>query len=207
MSEMRKPTDALKAAYTLQTFATTYYAAFAAILYAYIGSTVSSPAFSSLTPAFQKAAYAIAIPNFLIAGCLYAHTAAKLVFVRVFRGSAHLHTHTLLGWTTWVALVLVMNVAAFVLAVGVPVFNYLIGLAASLFAAWYTYGIAGWFWLHDVFHDEGGVEGWKRKPLGAVLAALTFLAGGFICVAGLWVNIKGIVEAYGSGEVAKPFAC
>jgi hypothetical protein len=52
-----------------------------------------------------------------------------------------------------------MNGAAFVLAVGVPIFNYLIGtaasaseaeslvadcsigIAASLFAAWFTYGM------------------------------------------------------------------
>jgi len=25
--------------------------------------------------------------------------------------------------------------------VGVPIFNYLIGIAASLFAAWFTYGM------------------------------------------------------------------
>ncbi|KAI5238010.1 transmembrane amino acid transporter [Aureobasidium subglaciale] len=80
MSEMKTPTDAMKAAYTLQTFATTYYAIFAAMTYIYIGSTVTSPSFSSLPSTYQKAAYAIAIPNFLIAGCLYAHTAAKLVF-------------------------------------------------------------------------------------------------------------------------------
>jgi hypothetical protein len=41
----------------------------------------------------------------------------------------------------WVALVFLMNAAAFVLAVGVPIFNYLIGIAASLFAAWFTYGM------------------------------------------------------------------
>ncbi|KAI5256818.1 transmembrane amino acid transporter [Aureobasidium subglaciale] len=207
MSEMKTPTDAMKAAYTLQTFATTYYAIFAAITYIYIGSTVTSPSFSSLPSTYQKAAYAIAIPNFLIAGCLYAHTAAKLVFVRLFRGTKHMHSHTYLGWTTWMLLVVVMNVSAFVLAVGVPVFNYLIGLAASLFAAWYTYGIAGCFWLHDVYHDHGGVRGWKARPFQAALAVATFFAGGFVCVAGLYVNIRGIIEAYQSGEVSRPFSC
>jgi hypothetical protein len=69
----------------------------------------------------MKAAYGIAIPNFLIAGSLYSHTAAKLFFVRLFRTSVHLHEHTLLGWGTWTALIILMNGAAFVLAVGVPV--------------------------------------------------------------------------------------
>lgn len=97
---------------------------FAAVVYAYIGSAVASPAFSSLPPKWMKAAYGIAIPNFLIAGSLYSHTAAKLFFVRIFRRSEHLHEHTLLGWGTWTVLIILMNGAAFVLAVGVPVSGF-----------------------------------------------------------------------------------
>lgn len=130
-----------KAAYTLQSVATTYYALFAAVTYGFIGSTVSSPSFSSLHPVWSKAAYGIALPNLLIAGSLYSHTAGKVVFIRIFRKSHHLYTNTWLGWGIWLALIALMNGAAFVLAVGVPIFNYLIGIAASLFAAWFTYGM------------------------------------------------------------------
>jgi hypothetical protein len=207
MSEMRNPQDAMKSAYVLQGFATTFYAVFAAVMYAYLGNNVSSPAFSSLSPVWMKAAYGIAIPNFLLAGSLYAHTAAKLFFIRFFRKSRHLHTHSLTGWSVWTVLIVVMNGAAFVLAVGVPIFAYLIGIAASLFASWYTYGIAGAFYLHDSYHDGPGWYAWRKKWPQALLAALTFLAGGFICVAGTYVTIKGIVEAYRSGQVGQPFAC
>lgn len=100
-----------------------------------------------------------------------------------------------------------MNVAAFVLAVGVPIFNYLIGFAASLFAAWYTYGIAGAFFLHDAWVDGGGVRGWKRRPAQTVLALVTVAAGAFICVAGTYVSIRGIIEAYDSGSVPPAFSC
>lgn len=125
---MKRPQHAMRAAYTLQGFATTFYAVFAAVTYVYLGSTVGSPSFGSLETKWAKAAYGIAIPNFLIAGSLYAHTASKLIFVRIFRRSRHLHSHTVLGWATWAALILIMNAAAFVLAVGVPIFNYLIGM-------------------------------------------------------------------------------
>jgi hypothetical protein len=135
---MKRPQDAMKAAYTLQGFATIFYAVFAAVTYVYLGNAVLSPSFLSLSTKWQKAAFGIAIPNFLIAGSLYAHTASKLMFVRIFRNSTHLHSHTVLGWGTWTVLVVLMNAAAFVLAVGVPIFNYLIGIAASLFAAWFV---------------------------------------------------------------------
>ncbi|KAK4546778.1 hypothetical protein LTR36_001510 [Oleoguttula mirabilis] len=202
VSEMKRPQDAMKAAYTLQGFATMFYAVFAAVTYVYLGNTVTSPSFSSLEITWQKAAYGVALPNFLIAGSLYAHTASKLLFVRIFRQSRHLHSHTVLGWGTWVLLVIIMNGAAFVLAVGVPIFNYLIGIAASLFAAWFTYGIAGMFWLHDAYQDGDGVRTWKRKWFQSSLAVSTILVGAFICVAGMYVTVRAIVEAYQSGAVA-----
>ncbi|MCJ1255898.1 hypothetical protein MMC24_003716 [Lignoscripta atroalba] len=207
VSEMRDPRDAMKAAYTLQVFATVFYTVFAVVLYIYIGEGVASPAFSSLPIKWQKAAYGIAIPNFLIAGSLYSHTAAKLLFIRFFRRSKHLHSHTFIGWSVWIFLILIMNAAAFVLAVGVPIFNYLIGIAASLFASWYTYGIAGAFWLYDAHRYEGGSSAWKRHWFLTVLNVLTLVAGAFICVAGMYVTVKSIVEAYAAGLVGSPFSC
>ena len=100
-----------------------------------------------------------------------------------------------------------MNAAAFVLAVGVPIFNYLIGIAASLFASWYTYGIAGAFWLYDAHRYEGGSSAWKRHWFLTVLNVLTLVAGAFICVAGMYVTVKSIVEAYAAGLVGSPFSC
>jgi hypothetical protein len=204
-----KVTDPLpKAAYTLQGFATTFYVVFAIVTYYYIGSAVASPAFSSLPPVWAKAAYGVALPNFLIAGSLYAHTAAKLLFVRAFRRSRHLHHHSALGWSAWAALVLVMNGAAFVLAIGVPIFNYLIGIAASLFASWYTYGIAGFFWLHDARrYGGGGTAAWRARWGLALANVLTILAGAFICVAGMYVMIYLIVHAYQDGTLPDPFMC
>lgn len=100
-----------------------------------------------------------------------------------------------------------MNAAAFVLAVGVPIFNYLIGIAASLFASWYTYGIAGAFWIYDTYQCRGGLDGLKRRPIMMALNVLTLLAGAFICVAGTYVTIYSIVQAYAAGTIAAPFSC
>lgn len=207
ISEMRRPQDAMKAAYCLQGFATTFYVIFAAVVYAYAGNDVASPSFSSLEIKWQKAAYGIALPNFLIAGALYSHTASKLFFVRLFRRSEHLHSHTVVGWTVWTGLIVVSNGLAFVLAVGVPIFNYLLGLVASLFAAWYTYGVAGFFWLHDAFHDFDGFRTWRKRWPETTLAVLTIAAGAFICIAGTYVNIRGIIEAYNDGTVSGAFSC
>ena len=221
ISEMKNPRDAKKAAWVLQIFATSFYIVFAIIMYYYLGPGVASPAFSSLPPRWAKITYGIALPNFLIAGSLYSHTAAKLFFIRLFRHTKHLHQHTAVGWTTWTVLIVLANGAAFVLAVGVPIFAYLVSIAASLFASWYTYGIAGAFWLHDSYHglDRSrsaitsagtairGYAAWLRSPVKTVVNVATFVAGAFICVAGTYVSIKLIIDAYDSGSVGEPFAC
>jgi hypothetical protein len=100
-----------------------------------------------------------------------------------------------------------MNAAAFVLAVGVPIFNYLIGIAASLFASWYTYGIAGFFWLYDSYHYGAGRGSWTKAWIMSSLCLGTILAGAFICVAGMYVNVDSIIIAYRDGTLPNPFAC
>ena len=124
------------------------------------------------------------------AGALYAHTAAKIVFMRLFRGTHHIHSHTVLGWVVWAVLCFVAVAVAFVLAAAVPIFSDLTGIAASLFAAWFTYGIAGFFWIHDTYYLKGGMAELKRRRIGTTLALLTILAGAFICIAGTYVSIK-----------------
>ena len=36
---------------------------------------------------------------------------------------------------------------------------------------------------------------------------LTLLAGGFICIAGLYAIIEGIIQAYAEGAIMTPFGC
>jgi hypothetical protein len=54
ISEMRNPKDAMKAAYVLQGFATTYYVVFAVVTHWYLGDGVMSPSLSSSEPFGQK---------------------------------------------------------------------------------------------------------------------------------------------------------
>ncbi|KAG1888885.1 uncharacterized protein F5891DRAFT_1075351 [Suillus fuscotomentosus] len=180
---MRKPEDT-PAAWCLQDFATVFYVVFSGVMYVYIGNTVQSLVLFSLPPVWAKAVFAIALPNFLLSSSLflysglYTYTATKLVFVRIFRHSEYVHSHTLLGWMVWTLLCFAGSAMAVILAI-----------APS--AAWYMYGLAGFFWLHDAYHLE----------------VLTIISGIFICVAGTYVSIKLIAEAYANSQVGRPFIC
>ncbi|OJT12628.1 N amino acid transport system protein [Trametes pubescens] len=116
--------------------------------------------------------------------------AMKLVFFRFFRHSRHVYSHTILGWAIWVLLCFAAVAIAFIFATAVPIFSDMTGITASLFASWYTYGIAGFFWLYDTFYLKGGLDALRRRWIGTSLAAATVLAGAFMCVAGTYVSIK-----------------
>lgn len=59
------------------------------------------------------------------------------------------------------------------------------------------------FWFYDSYHDGHGTGAWKRRWSGTLLAGSAIIAGLFICVAGLYVNIKAIVDAYVSKLVIR----
>ena len=64
------------------------------------------------------------------------------------------------------------------------------------------------FWLHTSYHDSHmGYRAWSRKPFQATLAVLTILAGAFLCVAGTYVTVNSIVQAYASGSILPAFTC
>lgn len=121
MSEMKRPQDAKKSALFLQTYATLFYITYAVVTYYYLGEEVESPSFLSLSTTWAKIAWGLFFPNIMIAGALYNHISAKIIFVRIFRDSHHLYSHTCLSWTVWIGLLFVMNGVGFVLALGVPV--------------------------------------------------------------------------------------
>ncbi|GAP82343.2 putative amino acid transporter [Rosellinia necatrix] len=207
ISEMKNPQDAMKAATTLQITATSLYIVFALVSYWYIGSGVSSTSLLSLSPLWQKIAFAFAIPNFLIGGSLYSHVGSKLVFIRLFRRTKHMYSHTTLGWGVWTLLIVLANVAAFLFAVGIPIFNYLVNIASAAFLAWYTYGLAGAFWLHDTYYFKGGSRAWFQRPLMFAVNIFTVLAGALICIGGLYVTIVALIRASEAGELPPPFQC
>jgi uncharacterized oligopeptide transporter (OPT) family protein len=112
------------------------------------------------------------------------------VFVRIFRHSKHLYSHTLTGWAIWTLFCFTAVGLAFLFVVAIPVFAYLIGIVAALFASWYTYGVAGFFWIHDAAILKGGRQGLLRRPMMLILSMLTIISGAFICVAGTYVSVK-----------------
>jgi hypothetical protein len=63
----------------------------------------------------KKSAFAFVIVPTVIIGALYANVASKYVFRRIMKDSRHAHSHSVVGWGTWIGIQLIFWAVAFVL--------------------------------------------------------------------------------------------
>ncbi|PLB38855.1 putative neutral amino acid permease [Aspergillus candidus] len=189
ISEMKTPTDYPKTLYLLQFTDTSMYVVAAVVIYYYGGRDVKSPALGSTSPLVSKIAYGIAIPTIIIAGVINGHVACKYIYVRIFRGTDHMHKRNWRSIGSWVLIGLVLWTIAWIIAEAIPVFNNLLSLITALFASWFTYGMSGIFWL---FMNWGRYFASPRKITLTVLNLIIVGIGGCLCGLGLYVSGKAI---------------
>lgn len=200
ISEMRRPGDFKKALYVCMGFVTGAYLAFSLVVYRYCGAWVASPSLGSAGPVVKKVAYGVGIVGLVVSACLYLHVAAKYVFVRALRGSRHLQAETMVHWGTWLGVVGGLGALSFVLAMSIPIFNYLLALTGTVCFAPLAIALPGWLWLYD--HGEwrrggGGQVAWYWFHWFLVALGLFFLVGGTYAV------VQQIIDAYASGLIGE----
>ncbi|KAL1997825.1 hypothetical protein VTN02DRAFT_670 [Thermoascus thermophilus] len=189
ISEMKVPTDYPKALFLLQGTDTCLYLVAAVVIYRYGGKDVASPALGSTGKLMSKISYGIAIPTIVIAGVINGHVACKYIYVRLFRGTDHMHKRSPLATGAWIAIALILWVLAWIIAEAIPVFNDLLSLITALFASWFTYGLSGVFWL---YLNRGKWFSSPRKIILTIINLLIFGIGATLCGLGLYVSGKAI---------------
>ena len=68
----------------------------------------------------------------VIAGVINGHVAAKMIYVRLFRGTDRMHKRSWFSFGVWSAIVCLLWVISWVIAEAIPVFNNLLGLIVGL---------------------------------------------------------------------------
>ncbi|KAI9036458.1 putative amino acid transporter [Aspergillus affinis] len=192
ISEMSDPRDFPKSLAMLQVLDTCMYVVTAMVIYCYAGPDVASPALSSAGPLMKKVAYGLAIPTVIIAGVVFGHVACKYIYVRIFRGTVHMHQNSFLAIGSWVGIALGVWVVAWVIAESIPVFNQLLSLISSLFGSWFSYGLPAIFWL---YMNKGQ---WFSSPNKIFLTCVNLVILGIacaICGLGLYVSGKAIHDS------------
>ncbi|TVY86630.1 N amino acid transport system protein [Lachnellula willkommii] len=212
IAEMREPKDFPKALWAVTIAEVLVFGIIGSVVYAYTGNQYNTaPAFGSLgNETFKKVSFSFMIPTLIFLGVLYASVSARFVFFRIFEGTKHKSSHTVVGWASWAGILAATWVGAFLIAEVIPFFSDLLSVMSSLFDSFFGFifwGLAyvrmrrvdgGVTWLSDM-----SIYGYSMLALNLFIIAI----GLFFLSAGTYASVQSIINSYDAGTVGGVFTC
>ncbi|KAJ3535822.1 hypothetical protein NM208_g6970 [Fusarium decemcellulare] len=204
MDEMHTPQDYVKSIWALGLIEIVIYTLTGALVYAFVGQDVQSPALLSAGTLISKVAFGIALPVIFISGSINTTVVGRYIHGRMYKDSIIRFINTKMGWVTWLALITVITVVAWVIAEAIPFFNDLLSISSSLFISGFTFYFPAVMWFMLI--REGPWHSKKNLPL-SIANAIIFLIGMIVLVGGTYASIDDIALKFRNGEVRSPFTC
>lgn len=192
MDEMHTPKHFVKSIWALGLIEILIYTLTGALIYAFVGQDVQSPALLSAGPVLSRVAFGIALPVIFISGSINTTVMARYIHGRYYKDSVIRFINTKMGWITWLTLITIITITAWVIAEAIPFFSDLLSICSSLFISGFTFYFPAWMWFKLV--KEG--KWYERKNLLlAVVNACIFLIGMIVLVGGTYSSIADIVSS------------
>jgi hypothetical protein len=205
MSEMHTPKDYVKSIWALGLIEIFIYTLTGALIYAFVGQDVKSPALLSAGNTVSRVAFGIALPVIFISGSINGTVVCRYIMDRAFTNSPIRYVKDARGWGVWIALITTITVIAWIVAEAIPFFNALLGLISSLFISGFTFYWPALFWFQLVKEGKWNAS---AKNIGlSVLNAAVFVIGLVVLGAGTYASVEDIITQYNAGSVRSPFTC
>jgi hypothetical protein len=205
MDEMHTPTDYLKSTCAIGTIEIFIYTLTGALIYAFVGDEVRSPALLSTSPLISRITFGIALPVIFISGAINSTVLARYIMGRAFPKSDIRFIHNARGWAVWLGIIAAITIVAWVVGEAIPFFNALLGVIASLFVSGFTIYFPALFWF-TLLKEGSWTSSWKNISY-SILNTIVILIGLVFLVGGTYASIVDIINSYSAGTVGKPFAC
>ncbi|TKY90075.1 hypothetical protein EX895_000073 [Sporisorium graminicola] len=205
MDEMHTPTDYVKSIWALGIIEIIIYTLTGALIYAFVGTDVKSPALLSAGTTLSKVAFGVALPVIFISGSINTTVVARYIHGRVFKNSVIRYINTTMGWVTWLGLVAIITVIAWVIAESIPFFSSLLAIMSALFISGFTFYFPALMWF--LLIKEGRWNATRKNVMFSVANASVFVLGFVILVCGTYSAIKDIIDQYNDGSVRGAFTC
>ena len=205
MAEMHTPEDYIKSIWALGLIEIAIYTLTGAIIYAFVGVDVGSPAILSNSSVVARVAFGVALPVIFISGSINTTVVGKYIMGRVFPDSEIRYVHTKKGWVIWLGLIGVLTLVAWVIAEAIPFFNALLGIISSLFSSGFTFTFPALFWFYLIKEGKWNAN---RKNIGlSIVNGLILGIGLVVMVCGTYASVVDILDSYKEGSVGGSFTC
>ncbi|KAK7179954.1 hypothetical protein DPSP01_009878 [Paraphaeosphaeria sporulosa] len=205
MSEMHTPKDYVKSIWALGLIEIFIYTVTGALIYAFVGNDVKSPALLSAGTTVSRIAFGIALPVIFISGSINGTVVGRYILDRAFPRSPIRYISGVRGWVVWVSLLTCLTLIAWVIAEAVPFFNALLGIMSALFISGFTFYFPALFWFKLIKRGKWN-EGMHNISL-SILNACVFIIGIIILGCGTYASVQDIINQYNGNSVRSPFTC
>ncbi|GKT51427.1 N amino acid transport system protein [Colletotrichum spaethianum] len=204
MDEMHTPTDYVKSIWALGLIEIFIYTVTGALIYAFVGQEVQSPALLSAGHTISKVAFGVALPVIFISGSINTTVVARYIHGRVYKNSIIRFINTKMGWITWLGLITIITVFAFIIAEAIPFFSELLSISSSLFISGFTFYFPSLMWFMLI---RDGSPFAKKNLTMTALHGVSFLIGIIVLVCGTYASIVEIDLKFKTGKISSPFTC
>ncbi|GMK56006.1 hypothetical protein CspeluHIS016_0210620 [Cutaneotrichosporon spelunceum] len=205
MEEMHTPTDFKKSVWVLGVTEILIYTLTGALGYAFIGSTVRSPALLSAGHTISRIAFGVAIPVIIISGSINTVTAGRFTLDKFFPNSTIRYVSDRRGWAVWVGWAALASIIAWIIAEAIPFFSALLAIISALFISGFSFYVPGFMWFKLVKQGKW-YSGWRNMCLSA-LNVFCIIVGVVCLVCGTYGAVVDIKLSYENGTVGTPFSC
>ncbi|KAJ5683528.1 hypothetical protein N7462_006693 [Penicillium macrosclerotiorum] len=192
MDEMHTPTDFPKSIWALGLTEIFIYTLTGALVYAFVGQDVQSPALLSAGSLLSRVAFGIALPVIFISGSINTVVLGRLIHGRIFKNSTIRFVNTKMGWVTWLALIAALTILEFVVAEVIPFFDDLLSVISSLFVSGFTFYFPAIMWFMWI---RKGSWFTAKNICMSVINGIILAIGLVVLVAGTYSSIVDIVSA------------
>ncbi|GAB0138044.1 hypothetical protein EsDP_00006291 [Epichloe bromicola] len=204
MDEMHTPADYVKSIWSLGLIEIFIYTITGAVVYAFVGVDVKSPSLLSAGHTLSKIAFGVALPVIFISGSINTTVIGRYIHGRMYKDSVTRFINTPKGWTTWLAVITTITVAAFIIAEVIPIFNDLLSISSSLFISGFTFYLPAWMWFKLLRKGKW----YSRENLpNSIMNALCFLIGIVVLVCGTYASVNDIIKSFNAGTTRGVFSC
>ncbi|KAI5301407.1 hypothetical protein KEM55_001752, partial [Ascosphaera atra] len=147
MDEMHTPEDYKKSIITLGSVEIFIYTVTGALIYRFVGRDVQSPALLSAGDTVSRVAFGVALPVIFISGSINTTVLGRMLHGRIYRNSPIRFINSPMGWLTWLMIISIITVIAFVIAEVIPFFSDLLSISSALFISGFTFYFPCLFWF------------------------------------------------------------
>lgn len=205
MKEMHTPKDYIKSIWALGLIEIFIYTVTGALIYAFVGADVKSPALLSAGGVVSRVAFGVALPVIFISGSINGTVVGRYIIDRAFKNSSIRHTNTTSGWLIWAGLIAALTLIAWVIAEAIPFFNALLGLISSLFISGFSFYFPALFWF-QLIKEGRWYHGWRNICL-SIANTICFGIGVVTLGLGTYASVEDILHQFSDGTVRGSFTC